>query len=154
MLDGIFNTLFYPFLLLPARLALLSISFIITLLITLAYKFLTDQKKMKALKEEIKTAQAALKEHKENKEKFAELQKELLAKNGQLMKASMKPTLITFLPVIILFGWVRTTFLPAGDLFAWSSSLPIVGTGVGWLWTYILSSLIFSVLIRKALKIQ
>lgn len=154
VLDGVFNVIFYPVLLLPPRWSLLVISFIVTFLITCSYKYLTDQNKMKTLKEEIKIAQQTMKENKDNKEKFAEIQKELLTKNGQLMKMSLRPTLITFIPVIILFGWIRSTFLPAGDIFSWGTSIPLLGTGIGWLGTYILSSIIFSIIIRKALKIH
>ena len=152
--EGVFNTIFYPVLLLPPRWSLLVVSLIVTFLITFSYKYLTDQNKMKTLKEEIKVAQQTMKEHKDNKEKFVELQKDLLTKNSQLMKMSIRPTLITFIPVIILFGWIRSTFLPAGDLFSWGTSIPLVGTGIGWLVTYILSSIIFSIIIRKALKIH
>lgn len=154
VLDGLFNTIFYPFLLLPVPWSLIAISFILTLLVTLSYKYLTDQTLIKQLKEEVKALQGRMKEEKENKEKLTEIQKELLAKNSQLMKHNLKPTLYTFIPIIIIFGWVRKTFLDEGNLIDWGTSIPLFGTGAGWLLTYIISSIIFSIIIRKALKIQ
>lgn len=154
VLDGLFNTIFYPFLLLSVPWSLIAISFVLTLLVTLSYKYLTDQTLIKQLKEEVKALQGRMKEEKENKEKLTEIQKELLAKNSQLMKHNLKPTLYTFIPIIIIFGWVRKTFLPAGNLIDWGTSIPLFGTGAGWLLTYIICSIIFSIIIRKALKIQ
>ncbi|MBW2991141.1 DUF106 domain-containing protein [Candidatus Woesearchaeota archaeon] len=49
LLDPIFN----PLLRMPPVLAILLIAFLITLFITLIYKFTTDQKKMKTIKTEM-----------------------------------------------------------------------------------------------------
>ena len=51
--SSFFDTLFTPFLLLPAVWAVVSISFVLTLVIVMSYKFLTDQQVMRGLKEEI-----------------------------------------------------------------------------------------------------
>ena len=58
LLDPIFN----PLLKMHPALAILLISFLITLLITLVYKYTTDQKKMKRIKAEMKENQKKLKE--------------------------------------------------------------------------------------------
>ncbi len=155
LLNDFFNLIFYPVVqYLPPRWSLIAVSFIVTLLTTLAYKYLTNQNVIKALKEEVKQIQQELKLNRENKEKFAELNKRMMLKNLELTKHSMKPTLITFLPLILLLSWMSATYRPAGDLFSWGFSLPLFGTGIGWLWTYILSSLIFNLLLRKALKVH
>lgn len=155
LLKGLFDTIFYPLVhYLPPRWSLISISFLITLLITLSYKVFTNQHLMKTLKEEIKQLQKEIKDHKENREKLSELNQKAMSKNLELMKHSMRPTLVTFIPIILIFSWLRATYMPTGDLFSWGFSLPIWGPGIGWLWTYILSSLIFSILLRKALKIH
>jgi len=123
--------------------ALIIISFILTLLITLVYKFLTDQHLMKSLKEEIKSHQEESKNHKDNPEKLIQIQKEAMEKNMKLMMHSMKPMLFTFLPIIIIFGWLRTTYTD------WTGPL-----GLGWIWVYIISSIIFSMTLRKILKVH
>ena len=95
-----------------------------------------------------------MKNHKEDKEKFAEINKKAMSKNLELMKHSMKPTIFTFIPIILIFSWMRTTYIPTGDLFSWGFQMPFFGVGIGWLWTYILSSIIFSIALRKVLKIH
>jgi len=154
LLGGILDTLFLPFTsFLSPRWSLVVISLVITFLMTLAYKYLTNQTLMKQLKDEVKTLQEEMKANKDSKEKMAELQKKAMTKNLEVMKHGMRPTLFTFIPIIIIFSWLRETYLPAGDLFSWGIALPFLGKGIGWLWTYILSSIVFSSLLRKALKV-
>ena len=153
-LKGLFDILFYPLVhYLPSQVSLILISFLITLLITLSYKWLSNQQAIKSLKDEIKLLQEELKKNKDDKDKFAEINKRAMSKNLELMKHSMKPTIFTFIPIILLFSWLRVTYLPSGDIFSWGFKLPLFGTGIGWLWTYLLTSLISNVLLRKALKV-
>ena len=122
---------------------LLVISFLLTLLISLSYKFLTDQKLMKDHKDEIKELQKELKSLKDNPEKMMAKQKELMEKNLKMMKHNFKPMLFTFIPLIIIFGWLRTTYTPMGKLIF----------GLSWFWIYLITAVIFSIIIRKLLKI-
>lgn len=155
VLDSFFNSIFGPLInAVGSRWSLVIISFILTLLITLAYKLLTKQELMKALKAELKTLQQELKKVKDHPEKFTRVNKQLMEKNLQYFKQSLRPMIITFIPIIIVFGWMRKTYLPAGDLFTWGFSIPFFGTGFGWLMTYIVTSIIFSIIIRKLLKVH
>lgn len=107
-LEGVLNPLFSPLLTLPSWLAILIISAVITLLTTIAYKYLTDQKKMKALRKEMKQYQKKIKElSKEDPKKAMAVQKEMMEKNMELMKQSFKPTLYTLIPLLIIFGWLN-----------------------------------------------
>lgn len=97
-----------PLLGLPHLLAIIIISLGITIITTLAYKYLTDQKKMKALREEMKAYQAKIKKlSKTEPDKALKMQSEMMSKNTELMKQSFKPMLFTFLPLIIIFGWLN-----------------------------------------------
>lgn len=125
-------------------------AFLIALLITFIYKYGSDQSAMKRVKEEVKELQAKVKEHKEDKEKMAELQKEMASKSLEQMKYSFKPMLYTFPPVILIFWWLRNLFEGTGVIF----TIPVVNLGLDWLWTYILFSFIFSILVRKLLKVH
>src|SRR4030043_2257506 len=92
----------------PSFWAILIISFAITLIITLVYKFTTDQKKMKKLKEEMKGYQKKIKEvSKSNPKKAMEIQQQAMKQNMEYMKHSFKSTLYTFIPIIIIFGWLN-----------------------------------------------
>ena len=75
---------------------LIIISFILTLLSTLAYKFLTDQKALKALKEETKEINKKIRENKSNPEKLSQLQSQAMQKSFEQMKHSFRPILFTF----------------------------------------------------------
>jgi uncharacterized membrane protein (DUF106 family) len=87
--------------------ALLILSFIISVVIVVIYKYTTNQQMMKQLKEEMKECQKQAKELRQHPEKALEAQKKAMQCNMKYMSHSMKSTLITFLPIIIIFGWMN-----------------------------------------------
>jgi len=107
MFESLLNPVMNPLLRLPPFLAILLISFLIALTITLVYKMMTDQKLMKILKDDLKKLQKEMKEFKDHPQKVMALQKQAMEKNMKYMSHSMKPTLITMLPIIIIFGWLN-----------------------------------------------
>ncbi len=129
------------------------ISFILTSLVTFVYKIFTDQEMLKNMKEQLKNYQKQMRELKSEPEKMMEIQKKSMELNMQYLKHTMKPTLFTFLPIIIIFGWLRTFFLNKPDVIIWSTNIPLLGTGLGWLGTYIISSIIISIILRKIFNI-
>ena len=91
----------------PPFWSILIISFVVTLVTTLVYKFTTDQKKMKKLKEDMKEYQKKIKElSKSDPQKAMSIQQEAMKQNMEYMKHSFKSTLYTFIPLILLFGWL------------------------------------------------
>jgi uncharacterized membrane protein (DUF106 family) len=107
--ENILDPVFNPLLKMHPALAILLMAFLITLLITLVYKFTTDQKKMKKLKEEMKQYQKKTRElSKKDPKKAMELQQEAMKGNLDYMKSSFKSTLYTLIPIIIIFGWLNT----------------------------------------------
>lgn len=120
-LSGFVDFFLDPILNLPPLLAILVISFLISLMITLIYKFTTDQKLMKDLKDEIKEFQTQLKTLKEDPEKMMEVQKRAMEVNMKYMMHSFRPTLFTFIPIILIFGWLQANFafapIAIGDEF-------------------------------------
>jgi len=98
--------IFKPLLALGPFWAILIISLLISVIITLVYKWVTDQKLMKSLKDEQKDMQKKIKSLKDNPPEMMKVQKEAMKKNMAYMKHSFKPTLITILPIIVIFGWM------------------------------------------------
>ena len=145
VLDWIFHPLVAPF---TPLWSVIILSFVITLFVTLAYKFFTDQKLLKSIKEEMKQLQGEVKKARDNPERMMQLNQEMMRKNAILLKSSFKPMVITLIPILIIFGWLRKTFGNNGDL------LHIFGLSFGWLGTYIISSIIFSMVLRKVLKVH
>ena len=89
--------------------AILLLSFVISLLIVIIYKYFTNQEEMKQFKDQLKEYQKQMKTEKDT-EKLLKLQKDAMSLNMKYMGKSMKPTLITFIPIILIFGWMSAHF--------------------------------------------
>ncbi|MBN1502041.1 DUF106 domain-containing protein [Candidatus Woesearchaeota archaeon] len=108
MLNAIFDPILGPLLKLPSLVAILTISLAMSALITVVYKLLTDQNLMKDLRNEINDLQKELKTLKNNPKKAMKVQSQMMETNSKYMMHSMRPTLFTFLPVILIFSWFNT----------------------------------------------
>jgi uncharacterized membrane protein (DUF106 family) len=131
-----------------ALLSIMGISAALALGSTLVYKFATDQSLMKAIREEVKKIQEEMKQNKGNPQKVAELQSKAMPLNLKLMSQSMRPMLITIVPFILIFillGRVYGSMIVV-PLSFWEGHL-------GWVGTYVVFSVIFTTLLRKALKV-
>ena len=109
-LDPILNPLLLPLALANPLLALLILSFVLSLVITVVYKYTTDQTLMKSLKDDLKGFQDKMKDAGEDTAELMRLQKQAMEKNFEFMKHSMKSTLFTIIPLILIFGWMGATF--------------------------------------------
>ncbi|MBU0980670.1 MAG: DUF106 domain-containing protein [Nanoarchaeota archaeon] len=122
MLESLLNPIFDPLLRLQPLVAIILVAFFMSLIITLINRWMTDQKKMKEIKEEGKAYQKEMKALKDNPKKMMEVQKKAMGKNAEYMRMSFKPMLITFIPIIIIFGWLNANmaFVPArpGEVFS------------------------------------
>jgi uncharacterized membrane protein (DUF106 family) len=136
-------------------LATLIISFILTLTTTLIYKYATDQKKLKALREESSTLRKELMNSKNDPKKLEELNSRSMQISMEQFKHTLKPMLITFLPAILVFGFLNKTLLPSKVIWKLPFSIWKIGdnSGFGWLGIYILSSMVYSAILRKILKV-
>jgi len=106
-LDPILDVLFGWVLYLHPTVAVLLLSIIVSLIVTLAYKYLTDQDLMKRLKTEIKEFQKEMKTLKADPSKAMAVQKKAMETNMKYMMQSFKPTIFTFIPIILIFGWLQ-----------------------------------------------
>jgi len=89
--------------------AILVLSLAISLLIVVIYKYFTNQEEMKQMKDDLKKYQQKMKETKDM-EQLGKIQKETMSLNMKYMGKSMKPTLITFIPILLIFGWMNAHF--------------------------------------------
>jgi len=83
------------------------ISLIVSVIIVVIYKFMTDQNLMKELKDEMKELQNEMKTLRDNPQKMMEVQRRAMQTNMKYMGHSMKSTLVTFIPIILIFGWMN-----------------------------------------------
>lgn len=119
--------------------------FIISLLITLAQKYGTDQESLRELKKEQKLLQAEMKKYKDHPEKLLELQKKSFEFIPKTMKLSMRAIAYTAVPIILFFRWFDDFFEALGDP-------PIFGF-FSWLIAYLIFILIFGQVLRKSLDV-
>ncbi|MBR9690906.1 DUF106 domain-containing protein [Candidatus Woesearchaeota archaeon] len=121
ILDPVLDAVFFPLLKLPPIIGLLILSVLITLIITLVYKYSTDQVLLKSIKEKQKKIQAEIKKNKDNPQKVLKLQREAMQSSSEMMKQSFRSMFYTFIPIIIIFGWVSSHFayvpIGVGDEF-------------------------------------
>ena len=106
--------------------SIIAVSILVTLIMTLITKFFTNQNRIGELKKVQKACQIRLKENKSNPEEMAKINKEMLDCSMELMRHSMMPLLFTFLPLILLIGWLRCVY----------ATTEIAKT---WIWFYLLS---------------
>jgi len=118
-------------------LSIILVSIFITLISTLVTKWMTNQEHLKGLKDRQKELQNELKKCEGDECKMKEVQMEMLQITGTMMKSSFKPLLVTFIPFLILFYWVRGFY---GELLG------------GWFWYYLIASFASSMIFRKVFK--
>jgi uncharacterized membrane protein (DUF106 family) len=107
MFESILHPIFSPLLALPAVVGICIIALLISVIITVVYKYMTDQTMMKDVKLRQKELQKKMKELRNQPDKLMKVQKEAMDLNLKYMSQSFKPTIITFLPIIIIFGWLN-----------------------------------------------
>lgn len=122
-------------------LSIIGLAFIVTLAISIVNFFMVDREKMKEIKDRQKALRKDMKQFKDNPEKMMELNQKMLEDLPEQMKHSFKPMIITLIPLLILFAWLRSTY----------AETAIAST---WLWWYIGTSIVFSIIIRKLFGLQ
>ncbi len=174
------NAIFNPILALDPNptnpaLTVLIIAFIVSLITTVANKYLVDQD---ALNERQKSMQEFNKELRDAQKrgdgkKMAELQAkqaEMMKDQTDMMTDQFKPMIVTFVPIILIFFWMRTSaihnlviILP--KTVYWVTLTPIwhvlgsvlyggqatIPYGIGWLLWYMICTFGMSQILRKFL---
>ncbi len=123
------------------RIAIIILSLIVTLFITIVTYFMTDRARMKEIKAKQKALRVEIKKFKHDPAKMMELNKQMMEDMPEQLKHSFKPMLVTIVPLLLLLGWLRATF----------AETVIAST---WIWWYIGSSIVFSMILRKVAGLQ
>ena len=123
------------------RTSIILLSFVVTLFITIVNFFMVDRNRMKEIKEKQKALRQEMKKYRDNPSKMMELNKKMMEDMPEQLKHSFKPMLVTIIPLIILFKWLRATY----------AITTIAGS---WFWWYIGASIIFSMILRRIFGLQ
>ena len=176
----ILNTIFNPILAMDPNpqnpaLTVLIIAFLVSLITTIANKYLVDQDKMNENQKKSRELSSKMREaqKKGDGKEIARLQAEqteMLKNQNEVMMESFKPMFVTFIPIILIFFWMRTSaihnlvlILPApvywvtltpfwhfiGQfLYGGKATIPY---GIGWLLWYMICTFGMSQILRKFL---
>jgi uncharacterized membrane protein (DUF106 family) len=132
---------------------MLIIVVVLSLTTSLLQKYLTDQETIKELKKDQKEIQKEMKKYKDNPDKLLEFNKKQMEMMPKLMELTMRPAMYTIVFFVLFFRWF-------GDYFADSEVVffGLINAGSsflfpGWVWFYIIFSIIASSILRKVLKI-
>ena len=127
------------------HLGFIIIVLLVTFITTLIQKYGTNQQALKAIKDEQKAMQDEMKKFQNDPKKMLEIQKRQLEKIPETMELTMKPLIYTAIPFILLIRWFSDTFknLNEPEFFGFMS----------WFWAYLLLAVIFSIILRKIMKV-
>ena len=177
---GAMNNIFYPLLNIDPTpqnpiFTVFIISTIISLITTIANKYLVDQDEMNKVNAEMKEFNAKLREAQKSGDgkEVARLQAEqadMMAKQTEMMTSSFKPMIVTMVPILLIFWWMRSSvisslvvMLPPSVyyisltpfwhwlghfLYGGNATIPF---GIGWLLWYMICTFAMSQIIRKFL---
>jgi len=120
---------------------------------SLVSKKVTNQKRMKEIKDRVSDFQKRYNEAKKSgdEQKIRELekeQKEIMALTTELMTGSFKPMLYTFVPIIIIFYLLNGFYGSKGNIV----EVPVFGL-LNWFWWYFLVAIITGLCFEAVYKI-
>lgn len=106
----------------PPIIIILLVTLLVSVISVVIYKFTTNQTKLKSIHEEQKSLRDEIKKNqKTNPEKALKLNQRAMELSMEVMPESMKSMIFTFIPIIIIFGWLSAnlSYMPlyAGETF-------------------------------------
>ncbi|MEM0465213.1 MAG: EMC3/TMCO1 family protein [Candidatus Pacearchaeota archaeon] len=110
-----------------------------SLTLTLAQKYLSDQKQLRELKKEQQILNEEMKKYKNHPEKLLEIQKKQLEFIPKTFNLTLMPMIYSSIPIVLLFRWF-------GDILN-----PVFGKW--WVLYYIIGAMIFSAIFRKVFDV-
>lgn len=122
------------------RISIIVFALIVSFFISLINFFVLDKERMHEIKKKQKDLQAQAKLHKDNPEKLMQINKEMMEHAMESMRHSFKPMLITMIPIIFLFTFLKNSY--AGTSISGS-----------WFWYYLIASIFGSIIFRKLFKL-
>ncbi len=122
------------------RIAIIIMALIVSFFVSLINYFFLDKERMREIKAKQKALREEAKQHHGNPEKLMEINKEIMGQSMEMMRHSFKPMLITIVPILLFFSFMKGLFV----------NTEIAKT---WIWWYIGGSILGSIIFRKILKL-
>ncbi len=139
---------------LPAYQEVFLWSLLLSVVMVLLQKYLTNQSVIKNIKREMKSLQDRMKKAQKsgNTKEMNKLSGEMMRLSGKQMQQNMRPMMASFVIFILAIGWISSTYselsvsLPFG--------IPFIGESLNWFWWYFLTVLPVNFALRKVLDVQ
>lgn len=131
---------------------LVSSSFMISLVSNIIIKYTTDQHKMKSIKERMDKLRKKMKEKKNDVATMKKIIDEQNALMKEQLQYSMRSFIYNALFIIPVF-WLLKKILN-GFIVQLPFNIPWIGNKVGWVGMYVFYAILFSLLIKRLLKIS
>jgi uncharacterized membrane protein (DUF106 family) len=106
---------------------------------------------MRSMRKEINNLMKDLRIYKDNPLALSQIRKEISGFNMKLMSFSVVPQLLTIIPIIIFFRWLG--IILGGILPSEIIPFSIFGWRPGFFAIYIIAAILWSVLLRKFIKV-
>ena len=137
----------------PVAIEVAVIAIVISVASAIVNKKVTNQKRMKEIRNKVSSFQKRYNEAKRNNdsETLAKLepeQKEVMALSMEMMTGSFKPMLFTFVPIIIIFFLLNQHYAGTGNII----DVPVIGQ-LSWFWWYFLVAIITGLCFEALYKI-
>lgn len=121
----------------------------VTLFTFVVNKIMINQDEMENIQKRTKEINKNMKKNTKEKDegivkKLEEEQKELMKLMGKQMKMSMKPMIVTIIPILLIFGYLRTAYNEAGTVAT------LIGMELTWFWWYFIIVIFSSLILNKA----
>lgn len=126
------------------------ISIALMVMSSLVRRAMIDREKMAETKKKLKEHQKKMKDtsKKGSSKEMQEAQSEFMSLTMEQLKHSFRPMLITFIPFILVFGWLRDEFEGVGTVAT------LLGFDLGWFWWYFICAMLFSLTLNKVFKLN
>ncbi|MCP8308243.1 MAG: DUF106 domain-containing protein [archaeon] len=130
---------------------------ILNIISNVATRLLTDVGRARRIRAEVRAfrkelRQAMLAKDKAKEEKLRKKEKQMMKLEMKVSTERMKPMLLFWIPFIIIYYLLASFIGGYNTIVAISPMpLPIIGTEIGLIWWYLISSLAFSAIITKLL---
>jgi uncharacterized membrane protein (DUF106 family) len=138
---------------LPAYQEIFLLSLGLSLLMTLASKFLANQREMKKAKKDMEffRNKASQAQKSGDLKKMNECTSEMMKASSRQFRLNMKPMMFSFVLVILAASWFAVAYADVKILSP--VNIPFLGNELTWFWWYILIVLPFSTIFRKLLDV-
>jgi uncharacterized membrane protein (DUF106 family) len=138
---------------LPAYQEIFILSLGLSLLMTLASKFLVNQQEMKKAKKDMEffRDKASKAQKAGDLKKSNEYMSEMMKASSRQFRHNMKPMLFSFVIVILAASWFAVSYADVKILSP--LNIPLIGNELTWFWWYIIIVLPFSTIFRKLLDV-